>query len=541
MKKLAYILLMLLVLSACTSRQEYAAMRHGLDSINERNRNDEPFTVSDVQPYLEFFDRHGEPNDQMLAHYLLGRAYHEQGEAPMALQYYQQAIECADTTASDCDFAQLSRVYSQMGDLYFNHNLYHQQLFYSQLSTGYAYKGKDTLAALANYATDATAYDMLGEIDSMIFISVKAYQLFNKQGYHNFAAATIGQAVSPLIKKGETELAKKYMDIYETKSGFFDDKGNIEEGREIYYYDKGEYYLTINKLDSAIYYFRKELSTGKDYANQNAGAKGLAKTFLQKNNPDSAARYALYSYEMNDSLYAQMATDEMARMQAMYDYTRHQEKAQKESRRAEQNANRLRLFIIATMLFVMLAYHIIIKEKNKREAAYEKYLFSLQDLQQAEEELKQLKQHETLFGNLIFEKKKQIKYLEEIVELYEKEQGRKLPSEETMLFMSPILKQIEGKSYRGQGLIEEDFASIEDEIRNHLPGFWEFLSSNRNRLTMHEFQVCMLIRLKLKPKSIGNMLGISAASISKIRINLLFKLFGVKGKPSDFDKRIIKI
>ncbi len=71
-------------------------MRHGLDSINERNRNDEAFSAADVQPYIDYFDRHGEPNDQMLAHYLLGRAYHEQGEAPMALQCYQQAIECAD-------------------------------------------------------------------------------------------------------------------------------------------------------------------------------------------------------------------------------------------------------------------------------------------------------------------------------------------------------------------------------------------------------------------------------------------------------------
>jgi len=32
----------------------------------------------------------------------------------MALQYYQQAAECADTTAADCDYAQLSRVYAQM-------------------------------------------------------------------------------------------------------------------------------------------------------------------------------------------------------------------------------------------------------------------------------------------------------------------------------------------------------------------------------------------------------------------------------------------
>ena len=31
-------------------------MRTELDSINQRNRNDQPFTAADVQPYVEFFD-----------------------------------------------------------------------------------------------------------------------------------------------------------------------------------------------------------------------------------------------------------------------------------------------------------------------------------------------------------------------------------------------------------------------------------------------------------------------------------------------------
>ena len=69
-------------------------MRQGLDSLNQRNRTDQPFTVSDVEPYVRFFDRHGTSNDRLLAHYLLGRAYYEHGEAPMALECYHDAIDC---------------------------------------------------------------------------------------------------------------------------------------------------------------------------------------------------------------------------------------------------------------------------------------------------------------------------------------------------------------------------------------------------------------------------------------------------------------
>ena len=78
MKRLAgFFFGLLLVLMGCTTAGERARMRAGLDSINTRNRNDQPFTVQDVDPYVRFFDRHGTANDRLLTHYLLGRAYYE--------------------------------------------------------------------------------------------------------------------------------------------------------------------------------------------------------------------------------------------------------------------------------------------------------------------------------------------------------------------------------------------------------------------------------------------------------------------------------
>ena len=98
MKHLPTIFVLLLALTYCTTETDRNHMRAGLDSINVRNRNGQPFTVSDVQPYVGFFDEHGTPNDRLLAHYLLGLAYNDHGEAPMALQCYQDADDCADTT-----------------------------------------------------------------------------------------------------------------------------------------------------------------------------------------------------------------------------------------------------------------------------------------------------------------------------------------------------------------------------------------------------------------------------------------------------------
>ena len=79
MNRAYYYLLFLLLpaLTCCTNEAERTRMRSGLDSLNVRNRTDQPFTSADVQPFVDYFDRHGTANDRLLAHYLLGRAYHD--------------------------------------------------------------------------------------------------------------------------------------------------------------------------------------------------------------------------------------------------------------------------------------------------------------------------------------------------------------------------------------------------------------------------------------------------------------------------------
>ena len=133
MKRLiVYLFVWLAVLIGCTTEADRARMRSGLDSINVLNCNDQPFTPADVEPYVQFFDDHGTANDRLLAHYLLGLAYYDHGEAPMALKCYQDAVDCADTTDADCDYAQLARVYAQMSQVFYSQELYQEQLTRTQ-------------------------------------------------------------------------------------------------------------------------------------------------------------------------------------------------------------------------------------------------------------------------------------------------------------------------------------------------------------------------------------------------------------------------
>ena len=70
-----------------------------------QNKCDTVFRSDSLQIVLtNYYDHRGTPNERMIAHYLLGRAYSDMGEAPRALQCFQDAAACADTTAADCDY-----------------------------------------------------------------------------------------------------------------------------------------------------------------------------------------------------------------------------------------------------------------------------------------------------------------------------------------------------------------------------------------------------------------------------------------------------
>ena len=110
-------------------------MQQELTALQAMNQTDSILTNDSLaQALADYFDRHGTPNEQMEAHYLLGRTHADRGEAPAALAAYHNAIDRAErimvgeripgiTTDTGCNYAQLWRVYAQMGGVYYLQNL----------------------------------------------------------------------------------------------------------------------------------------------------------------------------------------------------------------------------------------------------------------------------------------------------------------------------------------------------------------------------------------------------------------------------------
>ena len=573
---LLLVLLPLILLAAC---DDGVRQRLQLKELELMNRADSLMTNDSLALDLaDWFDRHGTPNEQLRAHYILGRTYADLGEAPQAIEAYNDAIDRADTTDVDCNYYTLCRVYTQMANVYYHQDLYQDQLSCLDQAIYYGYLATDTLSALLAYAQKMGAYDMLMKPDSMLYVCESVSKLFRQAGYLSKAADVLCFPVRYLCDQDSLEKARRFLGIYERESGFFDAENNIESGREVYYFYKGYYYLKTYRNDSAEFFFRKELAMGKDFNNQNAGALGLALLYQQIHKPDSAAKYALYSYVMNDSVYAHEATAAVAKMKSMYDYTRYERQAHIERESALQSSHR---FVLASIFAGLLLFAILllireyqrVQKKRDEEAARYKQLQedhqrteeelstllsqrqnflqmseerkkALADNQQAADEILRLKQSEQALTDLISQKEADLARQE--TELLQYKQKSKdimnaLSSEEALLQKLPNYISLVEKTNRGQRLSENDWKVIRMFVREELPQFHDFIKVRQRQLTDYEVKMSLLVRLYFKPKNIATALGVDSSYVTRVRRSMLKKMFAVSGKSKDVDIMIRQI
>jgi len=538
MKNLVLLFALLMALACCTPEAE-REMDALLDRADSMNRAYIPMTDGIDSLLLEatrFYDRHGDANQQLRAHYLLGCAYRDMGEAPAALQSYQDAIDRADTLSADCDYKQLCRVYAQMAQIFYEQGLYREQLVFQQLSSQYAWKSKDTLAALMSYEQENEAYRNLNMPDSLLYICDYVSRLYRKFGYTHQAARVLGYTLRELIRCHEFDKARKYMQIYESESEYFDSLGNIQKGREIYYRIKGLYFLHTNMLDSAEYFFRKELLNGMGFKNQHSAALGLAELYNILQLSDSTAKYYKYAYAMSDSLYAHRTAKDIERIQAMYNYTRHQEIAHQEQKKANQRTVIIWICVGIIVVICLLTYIIIRELARKKKEAEQKYLQSQSVIEQAQSDIAKLRKNEEANRELISEKEQIIREQETIMKSLLQRNTNSQSLADRKLIDTDIYKKFEQLSTKGQQPTQSEWEQIEQQIFLCFPGFKEFISKNEYLLNNKEYKTCLLTRIGIKPTNIGSMLGVASSYITELRTKLLQKLFGMSGSSKSFDK-----
>ena len=354
-------------------------MRYQLLLADALNKTDRPMPSDTVmQEVVDYYDRHGDANERMRAHYLLGRVYHDMGEAPMALECYQQATEQADTTSADCDLYNLYAVYGQMANLYHKQYLpeYESQAF--RQCEQIAWKDRDTLSALKAIELQISPSYLLGDTDKVLQLTHEVSNLYLQYGYKEHAAATYPVAIYIHIIRGEIHEAKRLMDIFETESGLFDKNGNIISGREHYYYSRGLYHIKQNELDKAEDYFRKLYLSGDE-----DGSRGILMISRLRANNDSVVKYSFLYEEALDSLHKKTKIEAIANTKALYSYERNKRVALEKEEKLRNN----RIIFISFITGLLILITFIIFTYRAKNARRTRTIISLREqLNQIEEE-----------------------------------------------------------------------------------------------------------------------------------------------------------
>ena len=388
-------------------------MRFQLLKAEAKNKTWVDFTSDSIMTsVVAYYDKTGNPNERMLAHYLLGCVYRDLKETPQAIACYQDAIDCADTLSADCDFKTLSCIYSQMA------YLYHHQLALSDAiesrykSAHYSFLIGDTLNALYDLTQMTGDYMMQGKNDSAEAIFMKARAMYLQHGYKKeWAIVSLPMAHLYLLPPVRLKETKAVLDLYTTTSGQFTSEGTLPYKERMFYRYLGKYYEVIGELDSAEQAYRKMYYPGMRYTHQDAMYHGLLDVFRKKGDVDSIVKYTLLYCQANDSSVATRDRELITQMHASYNYSRVQKEAFRQKARAAKAQNWMTFFIALVILLLLIAIWIVLFFRKRRllkqqelertrleleeaKAAYQKEIDALNLLESAHQQVIELIQGE---------------------------------------------------------------------------------------------------------------------------------------------------
>lgn len=339
-------------------------------------------------------------------------------------------------------------------------------------------------------------------------------------GMQKLAAKTLPTLIYIYLQRSQYNEARCYMDIYEKESGLFNREGNIQEKYEHYYKLKGMFYLGVNRIDSAEYYYRK---LGR-YGFRFETAQGLLSVYRMRLNVDSIRKYSILCEREMDEILNGTQANAVVQAASLYDYTRLQKKIDEEILHKERN--KYLWMFICFMVLCSLGF-LVGKYKRMKNRMSQKIAKVNQRLEKASEELSLLQENKDIF---IHKKQEEIAALQDILREYrEKYEKYNLLDKEKMLMESDIVVRFMEMSKPKRNHIdpvEEDWQELYDVLLQYKPLLFERI--RKGKLSPQEFQICILAYLGIDNTAIAFLINTTTKNVSNAKQKINRKLFDDK-------------
>ena len=507
-------------------------MRHELLRAKAMNKAYVNFTTDSVMKEVaDYYDSHGTPNERMEAHYLLGCAYRDLGEAPRAIDSYLDAVNCADTTAADCDYWLMASVYGQMANLYHHQLLLSYEIEAHQKACRYDLLASDTLWALHEQKMIACTYILQNKRDSAELMLNDVISHYKERGYEQEALLTSTMLMHIYMANAEKAgKLKALIEEYDSKSDDFDENHELHSKKRLFYRYKGKWFENTGQLDSAEYYYRKMYYRDMLLTEQNSMYVGLMSVFKKRHQPDSIAKYAQLYCAVNDSSIAIKDREVTAQLAASYKYN----SIQKESNRNAEAAHRANLrFLLSTfLLLALIAITILLVHHYNRQRKLQraKYMATIAERTKLRNELDSLNAKD--YDGIIARKEKEIEYLNGIIAEHHNAYRNVMLKDKLSAFEnSEIVRIINEKSDFRKGspnITNDEWRELLSEFRKDMPAAYSLLKC----LSPLQLYVCILLLLDYDESVIAILRQTKPQTINTAKKRANEKLFNIDDSAS---------
>ena len=512
-------------------------MRYDLMLVKSRDkayiehRND-----SMIAPVVEYFTDHTDPDLTPLALYYAGRVYSDLGDAPRALDYYQQAL----TTIGDDTIAHYN-IYkvclSQMSELFMYQRLYRYALESAEKAVDFS----NELTLPIDYLTIGKSYSLLNVHDSTYLFYKKAYEVASTRGDSSLIYRVQHQFIEYYYKIGDFKKADSIIS-----------KLNMEyilQDKEQLYSIISKVKIANNNYNAALPYLKWLVDSGNIHGKCYANAE-LANYYSKQNdNYKTSVKYLNKYIELLDSTNKLIQTDALAKAQGNYNYSLRE----KDNHKLQQENSRKTMIIVilSSILFsiVIITISIMRELKGKRtilsyrniilkslfKSTYitsSEYRDNLQrNVDKLSEELSIVDDHKSALALKLAKSKLHLKEMDVSIEERAENHLRLMNSDIVIKFKNCLNND---KKHISPEMWDELSKAVDSSYPEFTHKLIDICGINRN-----EFRISLLIKIEFLPSEIATLLCKSRVAISSTRKRLSESiLIKDASSPKDWDEFI---
>lgn len=490
-----------------------------------------------------YYDHNGTPLQRMKSYYLLGRIYSDMQFTGEALNSFRKAleIECKDDTTT---YTVRARASNHIGHTYMYQGLYRDALPYFYKSYYFAKLAKNK--SIVVFA--------LRDIGRSLYTQG---QTRKGLAYYEYAASVARKTKQEeLYKMVMGELSddyRKIRDYARAKRALILGNGLLDaESLYPHYVCWANYYRDIGKTDSAIYFYSKCIQSPNNSIAKKA-ALSLADIYADRGDYKRVFPY-FEKYAANADALNQK---ESVKNQNLIKVLNNKLRIEQENLLLKERTLTLKLvgvtisaaFIIAIILVFYYLRNKKLQYLNQEERL--KRVMSVmeqnsrQKLQENSEKIKMLRdqllssqvQNDNLHKRFIQLEKESLQGENRRIEAEHERQTilqQRLSSSDLYLKFYQMAKSHQKAS-------DDDFNQLAELIDEMYDNFTHRLIELYPYINEKEMRICLLIKIGLTPTQISDIVCSSNSGISMIRQRLYMKIFQLKGKPDEFDKKIMDL